>query len=239
MYKRIFLIASALLLIGCLSIYGLSADGFGTTHSQNKDKKSAPVKICGDISSDIDLPEKHETVTVTFEQLSEIPANTSYGDILAALGETNAYGQSFYRQYFTDDKRLIPLCFAKKSDLCPYSGEELYNRAIPLEYDGEIPDGMIYGVITDGKDFPRLFIHYMIYVNVNEGKLGIYKDQNGEPIIEPDFIFGISEAEIVFEDGTPATEDDLKHGIPVLVESDYVLECAPGRMHCTKIVILK
>lgn len=162
----------------------------------------------------------HELTTVNREQMSSIPANTSYGDILEKLGNTQAYGQSNYRQYVTDDDRIIQLCFDSTDDLCPYSGEELYDRALPLEYDGETPDGMIYGIL--GRD-GGFFTHYDTY----------YTDS-----ITGDYIM-TSDAEIIFEDGTPATKDDLKPEARVFVESDYVLECAPGRMHCTKIVILK
>lgn len=162
----------------------------------------------------------HELTTVNREQMSSIPANTSYGDILEKLGSTQAYGQSNYRQYVTDDDRIIQLCFDSTDDLCPYSGEELYDRALPLRYDGETPDGMIYGIL--GRD-GGFFTHYDTY----------YTDS-----ITGDYIM-TSDAEIIFEDGTPATKDDLKPEARVFVQGDYVLESYPGRRHCTKIVILK
>lgn len=161
-----------------------------------------------------------ETVTVTAEQLSAIPAGTSYADILEKLGSTQAFGQRKYRQYITEDDRLIQLWFESRDELCPYSGEELYERAVPLKYDGETPEGMLYGVLGGDGGF---FTHYDTY----------HTDCiTGEHLI-------IRDAEIVFGDGTPASEDDLIPETPALVLSDYVLESYPGQMHCTKIILLK
>lgn len=162
----------------------------------------------------------YDTVVVTAEQLADIAANTSYGDILEKLGKTQAFGQPYYRQYVTDDDRIIQLHFESKDDLCPYSGEELYERAMPIIYDGKVPGGMFYGLLAgDGG-----FVTYATGSD-NKGITGGY--------------LGARDAEIVFEDGTPASEDDLKPETAVFVQSDYTLEIYPGRMHCTKIVILK
>ncbi len=48
-----------------------------------------------------------------------------------------------------------------------------------------------------------------------------------------------NEAEIVFEDGSPATADDMKLDDSVFVRSEYVLYSYPEQRHCTKIIILK
>lgn len=176
----------------------------------------------------------HELTTINREQMSDIPANSSYGDILEKLGSTQAYGQPKYRQYVTDDDRIIQLYFDSMDDLCLYSGEELYDHALPLEYDGETPDGMIYGIL--GRD-GGFFTHYMMYYYTDKAP-DIYEDENGERYITGDYLIS-NEAEIVFEDGSPATQDDLKPDTPVFVQSDYVLESYPGQRHCTKIVILK
>lgn len=177
----------------------------------------------------------YDTVRVTKEQLSDIASDTSYADILEKLGKTQAFGQPKYRQYVTEDDRIIQLYFESKDELCPYSGAELYERALPLEYDGEKPDDMSYGLLAGGGTF---FTHYMEYYNTDEGRIDIYTDADGNRHITGEYLM-TRDAEIVFEDGTPASADDLKPETAVLVQSDYTLESYPGRMHCTKIVILK
>lgn len=162
----------------------------------------------------------YDTVRVTAEQLSDIAENTSYADILEKLGKTQAFGQPRYRQYVTDDSRIIQLHFESKDDLCPYSGEELYERAMPLIYDGKVPGGMFYGLLAGDGGF-------VTYTTGSDNK-GI----TGGYIITRD-------AEIVFADGAPASNDDLKPETAVFVQSDYTLEIYPEQMHCTKIVILK
>lgn len=194
-----------------------------------------------------DLPETsreddltYQWVTkITTERLRAIPTNTSYGDILEKLGQTTAFGHSYYRQYVTDDKRVIPLLFKSKDELCPYSGEELYDRALPLDYDGGIPEGMIYGVlISDDRFFTerKLFAHYLECVN--EGRLDIFEDAHGERTVVGDVIL-TDGAEIVFEDGTPASEDDLRAETAVFVRKGSMLEDFSGKGLNTKIVILK
>lgn len=194
--------------------------------------KCAPVTSENSLDDDILY---QWTTEITRDELFEIPANTSYGDILDKLGQTTAYGYPGYRQYITEGNRMIAIEFNDKSDLCPYSGEELYSRAISLDYDGENPEEMLYGVITCGG---RLFTHYMQYYNTKEEKTDTYTDKDGKRCIVSNRLIA-SDAEIVFEDGSPASEDDLKPGTAVLVDYDYVLECWPGQMHCTKIVILE
>lgn len=177
----------------------------------------------------------YDTVRVTKQQLSDIETNTSYADILEKLGKTQAFGQSKYRQYITDDNRIIQLYFESKDDLCPYSGAELYERALPLEYDGEKPEDMSYGLLAGDGTF---FTYYMEYYNTDDGKIDIYTDADGNRHITGDRLM-TSDAEIVFEDGTPAAKEDLKPETAVFVQSDYTLESYPGQRHCTKIVILK
>ena len=176
-------------------------------------------------SSEIDPSETeellgHDTVRVTEEELADIAANTSYGEILEKLGKTQAFGQFKYRQYVTEDDRIIQLYFESKDELCPYSGAELYERALPLKYDGEAPEGTFYGLLAgNGR-----FIPYLV--------------GSENPYITGCYLM-TRDAEIVFEDGSPATADDMKPDDPVLVRSDYALYSYPEQRHCTKIIILK
>lgn len=159
------------------------------------------------------------TKTVRYEEISAIPANVPYRYILEKLGNTAAFGFPGYRQYLTDDDRIIPLSFVFLDDNCLYSGEELYERAIPIKYGGEVPEGMTYGVLVgDGK----LFTFYFPFEDRSGGNVMAYRlDESRQ----------ISGAEIVFEDGTPASKDDFKPETRVFVRSEG--------SKCTKIVILK
>lgn len=159
------------------------------------------------------------TKTVRYEEISAIPANVPYRYILEKLGNTAAFGFPGYRQYLTDDDRIIPLSFVFLDDNCPYSGEELYERAIPIKYDGEVPEDMTYGVLVgDGK----LFTFYFPFEDRSGGNVMAYRlDESRQ----------ISGAEIVFEDGTPASKDDFKPETRVFVRSEG--------SKCAKIVILK
>lgn len=176
-------------------------------------------------SSEIDPSETeellgHDTVRVTEEELADIAANTSYGEILEKLGKTQAFGQFKYRQYVIEDDRIIQLYFESKDELCPYSGAELYERALPLKYDGEAPEGTFYGLLA------------------GNGRFITYLAGSENPYITGCYLM-TRDAEIVFEDGSPATADDMKPDDPVLVRSDYALYSYPEQRHCTKIIILK
>lgn len=157
--------------------------------------------------------------TIRYEEIGIIPANVPYRYILERLGNTAAFGFPGYRQYMTDDDRIIPLSFVSLDDLCPYSGEELYERAIPIIYDGEVPEGMTFGVMVgDGS----LFTFYQPYEDGIGGSALAYKIDERRHV---------SDAEIVFEDGTSASRDDLKPETRVFVMSEGEI--------CKKIVILK
>ena len=229
----IALIAAAMLSAGCAAKteYG-AADGGSTAgnmtvfsnggvqidHPDEGYVEYIPPKNTSSASSEDEDLLSNDTVKVTKEQLSEIAANTSYTDILEKLGKTQAFGQPRYRQYVTDDDRIIQLYFENKDDQCPHSGAELYERALPLEYSGEKPKDMGYGLLAGDGGF---LVYYDGYRNIT-----------GEYLMTGD-------AEIVFEDGSPASADDLRPETAVFVAGDYTLASYPGQRHCTKIIILK
>lgn len=75
---------------------------------------------------------------VTKEQLSVIPANTSYGDIVETLGHTAQYGYDSLHVYLTDDMRAIIIDFDVSEAKCPLSGEEIYNNALSFEPEDKL-----------------------------------------------------------------------------------------------------
>ena len=66
----------------------------------------------------------------------------------------------------------------------------------------------------------------------------VYSDYKGSKIVNLDRLY-TENAEIVFEDGSAASKEDIKPGTAVLVQYDTIEECYPGNIYCTKVVILK
>ncbi len=108
-----------------------------------------------------------------------------------------------------------------------------YGQMLPTDYT-DIPQEMTYGIMTD---IDGLMVSHMKYVSSN-GKTEIYTDREGEKVATLYYI-DTQNAEIVFENGSIASEEDLISGTAVLVEYDMINETYPGNMHCTRIVILQ
>lgn len=92
-----------------------------------------------------------------------------------------------------------------------------------------------YGLISTHRS---ALIHYMAYYSNISGKCEFLTDETGEPKITGDYL-DLRDAEIVYENGLPASKIGLKPGTPVIVECDEIFESYPAQMHCTKVTILK
>lgn len=111
-----------------------------------------------------------------------------------------------------------------------------YGPLLPLEYEDWMPEGT-YGIMSD----IGYMLSYMTYgVTADDAKrdFDIYIDRDGNRFISVESL-NTEKAEIVFEDGTPATEDDITPGTAMLVQNETVLETFPGEMICNKIIILQ
>lgn len=108
-----------------------------------------------------------------------------------------------------------------------------YGQMLPTDYT-DIPQEATYGIMTD---MDGLMVSHMKYVSDN-GKTEIYTDREGEKVAALDYI-NTQNAEIVFEDGSIASEENLTPGSAVLVEYDVKTETYPGNMRCSRIVILQ
>ncbi|MDE7360640.1 MAG: hypothetical protein K2N38_01765 [Oscillospiraceae bacterium] len=111
-----------------------------------------------------------------------------------------------------------------------------YGDMLPLEYEDWMPEGR-YGIMSD----MGYMISYATYWNTADDakrKEDIYIDYDGNRHISIDSL-NTEDAEIVFEDGTPASEDDLTPGTAMLVQYDRAQESYPGHIYCTKIIILQ
>lgn len=100
-------------------------------------------------------------------------------------------------------------------------------KRLPLEYDWEIPDNMTYGyIVDDGK--------YFLYNKMR------YENRMPSSHYEAErSTLNALKARIVFKDGTPATEDDLKAETPVFIKWYGEWETYPSQILCSEIVILK
>lgn len=162
-------------------------------------------------------------VKVTEKQAEKLPAGLTYREIFERLGNTAAFGQLNSRYYVTEDAKLIILKYDNVNDACALSGNELYDSAIPLYYDGERPgsadDNMTYSVTGNGGLFIKL--------NSSGYLTAGYGSQAHEG------------CEIIHEDGTPASKEELDPiGKRLFFTYDIEFMTYPGQYHCTKIVIL-
>lgn len=109
-----------------------------------------------------------------------------------------------------------------------------YGQLLPNDY-ANIPRESTYGIMTD---IDTLMVSHMKYVNEDDGKPDIYTDSNGGKVVTLDYL-DMQNAEIVFEDGSAASKDNILPGTSVLVQYVDKDDLFPGVIHCTKIVIMK
>ncbi|MDE7362973.1 MAG: hypothetical protein K2N38_13685 [Oscillospiraceae bacterium] len=237
MFNKKIIIVSALLtalLTGCAENNAPYGAGFGDTDASrapnisNADGSRGPASVGGADASyagtgafspandggAVDNELFANTRTVGYHKLEQITAGMTYGEILDTLGSTAAFGCTDYRQYRTFDDRIIQLQFESKDDICPYSGAELFNNAMPLRDDlhGDLT------IVTGGSGL-------VTYLTEDDSLTAL--------------LLLTSNAKIAFEDGSPASEDDLKTGTAILFETTGEVLCSfPGQAFCTKITIL-
>ncbi len=114
-----------------------------------------------------------------------------------------------------------------------------YGDMLPLEYEDWMPEGT-YGIMTDMDGYMVSYATCGSTVVDGKRKTDIYIDYDGNRYVTIDSLdTEKAKAEIVFEDGTPASEDDLTPGTAMLVQYDTALESWPEVIYCTKIIILQ
>lgn len=111
--------------------------------------------------------------------------------------------------------------------------KEKYGQMLPNDYT-DIPRDVIYGIMTD---IDGLMVSHMKYTN-SDGIPDIYVSSDGEKTVMLDFL-DTKDAEIEFEDGSPASEEDLVPETGVYVVYDFIAESYPGNIHCTRIIIVE
>lgn len=187
-----------------------------------------PTEISSEISepndNDTDLQFNDEVVNVTTEQLSEIPANSTYAEIIDTLGFSANFGRDGLQLYKVDENRLLVLKFDNINDVCSQSGANLAKAAVSLkppesayQYLNSPDSTWYYGVMVD-KDF-------------------MYSER-GEccySLSYTDMQYGIFDA-----DGTAAEQSDINQNIyhHVLVDIPVILEIYPPVAEPSQIILI-
>ncbi len=162
-------------------------------------------------------------VKVTEKQMEKLPAGLNYYEITDILGNTAAFGNSKTRYYVTENAELIILKYDSRSDICPLSGKELYDSAVPLYYTGELPDtvdsDMTFGIL---------------------GQSGLIIRLGSDGYLDAGYVCQAPEGcELIHEDGTPADDDELNQiGGRAFIKCDLQLETYPPQLQCTEVVLL-
>lgn len=149
-------------------------------------------------SEDLYLP----PVTVTRGQMDEIPEGLSWGGLVSILGDTAQYGCETLHVYLTDSNGVIIIDYDHHdpNEICPFSGAELYDSAVPLELDGSLPEtvsgDMDYAVIL------KYYSHSSLCMTMYNGMIAVgYCVPNLS--VNPD---GVEE---LHADGTSADHDEI------------------------------
>ncbi|WP_040197327.1 hypothetical protein [Candidatus Soleaferrea massiliensis] len=200
----------------CLTLSGCddslrSSGAFENSYTASESVQSVTPSISGSIS---DAAEPSgQLPSVSPEQMECIPAGQTYRKIMEQLdAKENRYFTNL-QVLLLDQQKIIVLKYDDADEICLLSGKELLESAVL------VPD-------TAGADAIR----------------GVVIDDN---IIccpnSPDSLYAIldisSQTDIVFQDGQPASRQDIKLGRSVCVTYDYTLASDPPRISCTSISI--
>ena len=160
------------------------------------------------------------TNRVSLDQVRELEAGLTYGEIIERLGVTKNVGKdSYILQYLVDGKMLLTLTFADESEVCPLSGEELLGtlkRVVTENTGGDTFDAVVLEI-----EGGRLLVHCPAYEKFDTAWVGLTE-----------------KTELVFADGRKASLGDLNDGTPVIITFDGgIRESYPVQITAIKIVI--
>ena len=158
-----------------------------------------------------------KSTKISSSDVKAIKAGMTYKEIINQLGETANFGRPKMRQYIVDDKSVLSLRFNDLSDVCKKTGDELLQEVVEYKVPESIKNelnGSIFAIVVDDR-----FISC-----VNDDPNNCYS-------------IDLSDADIKFANGEPATAADVKPMSSVIISSDVATDSYPGTMHCTSIII--
>ena len=158
-----------------------------------------------------------KSTKISSSDVKTIKAGMTYEQIINQLGETANFGRPKMRQYIVDDKSVLSLRFNDLSDVCKKTGDELLQEAVEYKVPESIKNelnGSIFAIVVDDR-----FISC-----VNDDPNNCYS-------------IDLSDADIKFANGEPATAADVKPMSSVIISSDVATDSYPGTMHCTSVII--
>lgn len=158
------------------------------------------------------------TAKITSDQIRAIKAGTSYRDIIASFGSTKDIGSGLHvLQYAVDGDKILYLSFAHEDDLLPRSGEDMLADLVEAEQDN-----------ADENTFNATLIQRT--ENSILVSCPTYKDFDVISMHISD------ETEIVFEDGSKATIDDIKDDLTISFDGS-IMKSYPPQAEALRIVI--
>lgn len=160
------------------------------------------------------------THKVTADQVEDLEAGLTYGEIIDILGVTKDVGKdSYILQYLVDGNKLLTLSFNDEEDICPLSGQEMLEtlKKIATENNTELSFNATILQNNEGS----LLVDCPAYDKFDSAYVGITE-----------------ETAILFNDGNKAVREDLTVGSAVVITySGTIRESYPVQIDAVKIVI--
>ncbi len=161
------------------------------------------------------------TKKILSEDVLNIEKGMTYKEIIDLLGETKDIGtvDEHTLMYVVDGTKLLYLKFSDEDDVCELSGKELLDTLVNAVQDQKDKNTFKATVISKGKNYvflscPTYELFDSIYLMIDD------------------------KTEIVFEDGTKATVDDIE-GEVIATFTGGIRESYPPQSNAKKIVIIR
>lgn len=162
------------------------------------------------------------TPKITSSAVKAIKPGMTYSEVIHQLGKGANFGKMNMQQYIVDDEYAFVLKFDDFSDICTKSGEELLKDIVPYKKTERVESIL-------AKDYD---IFYCLVTNDDY----FVSFTNNSPDIH--YTLDLSEAKIEFENGEPATVDDIKFMSSLIVTYNRRLGNEPSKLYCTKVIII-
>jgi hypothetical protein len=161
------------------------------------------------------------TKKILSEDVLNIEKGMTYKEIIDLLGETKDIGtvDEHTLMYVVDGTKLLYLKFSDEDDVCELSGKELLDTLVNAVQDQKDKNTFKATVISKGKN--HVFLSCPTY-----------------ELFDSIYLMIDDKTEIVFEDGTKATVDDIE-GEVIATFTGGIRESYPPQSNAKKIVIIR